>query len=813
MPLLYVAIAYLAGVLVGAAVQPWLPAGCGVSAWPWLLSAALIPLAPFLNRLRPEPETPLVWGREFGFRTPRSVISPALIAACALALCVGALRYWSAPLYPCLDERDLAWYNVPAEESFTVQTGWQTIDGYVASHVAQSTGRQRITVAAQQLGRGERARAVRGNVTLLLEPDTGLHYGDPVQIAGVLSTPAEFADFSWRDWLARRDILSTLNLVKVTPLEGEAQGNPLLRWIYALRSRGETVINTILPEPYAALANGMILGIDANIPDALMQEFNDTSSSHVIVISGSNIALIAGVLMALGSRFGKNSRWIVYVTLTGIGVYAVLVGAEASVVRAAIMGGLLVIATALGRSSTAIVSLAAAALAMTVANPHILWDVGFQLSAVATLGLILLVPALRRSSDASDSEELASAINPLRASWAFLGDTVAVSLAATLAVTPLLIWHFHRLSVIGLLTNLLIVPVQPLILISGLGGLIAGIVGLFPLARLMLAPAWLGLVWTVGIVQLSAEQRWASVAVGGTAAAVVCGLCVIVAFLVWRQRPRYIPYWLRKEAATTSSRSGIPPGDAWARWLSMAVSPTMTGALVVIGALAWLGVAARPDGDLHVWFLPAERGQAVLIQSPTGRQVLVDGGDDGTRLLSALGSVMGFWDRSLDQMLLTSDDERTMIAQTALANRLQIDGARTMLPLEEEVAAWGRMLAQAGVAVEHADAGSRLDVDDGLSILLKGNAPAKPGVIEIRFENVRILLPGSSDVAPALLAGESTVISVPAFGRASARTLLQHSAPANVVIYNDDSLAGAHYPNEEGVFHLRSDGQNLWLDK
>lgn len=812
MTLLYVAAAYLAGVAVAAILLPWLPAQCGVPGWLWLIPAALLSFAPLTNRLIPAPDLPLRWGREFGFRAPRPILTPALVAACALAMLAGMLRFWGDPLYPCFTDRDLATYNVPAEESFNVEEGWRVIEGDIVSYVAQGTDTQRITVSAQRLQQHGVTHEVKGRVTLLVDPQMGLRYGDAVQVAGVLSTPPEFADFSWRDWLARRRIYSTMNLVQVTPLTGAPQGNPLLQTIYALRSRGEAVLNDLLPEPHAALANGMLLGIDANISDALMQEFNDTSASHVIVISGSNIALIAGVLMAVGSRFGKSNRWVVAATLAGIGIYAVLVGAEASVVRAAIMGGLLVIATALNRRSTAIVSLAAAALAMTLANPHILWDVGFQLSAVATLGLILLVPALR-PSHASQGEETASAVNPLRSARALVVDTIVVSMAAMLAVTPLLIWHFQRLSVIGLLTNLLIVPIQPLILVSGLGGLITGIVGLLPVARLLLAPAWLGLVWTIGVVERSAQVRWASLAVGGPATAVLCAICLVVGVLVWQQRPRRTKL-ARNERPAPPAASATPTAGEWqARWQERAVSSWMSGALVILAALAWLGVAARPDGKVHLWFLPAERGQAVLIQSPSGRQVLVDGGDDSARLLSTLGGVMGFWDRSLDSLLLTVADERTVETQAALARRLRVDTALTTLPLEEEVATWARLLDAVGVQATSVLPYSSVQIADGVSVslLVQRSASDAPGVVEVRYGNLRVLLPGATGIDPLLLAGEAAAVSVPDLGRTSIEVMLQQNAAEHVIIYGDETLAGAHYPNIAGVVHLWSDGTSLWL--
>ena len=153
-----------------------------------------------------------------------------------------------------------------------------------------------------------------------------------------------------------------------------------------------------MPEPYAALANGMLLGIEAGIPDDLYDKFNLTGTSHVIVISGSNVALIAGVLVAFGTRLLGRKRGV-YPALLGIAAYALLVGGDAAVMRAALMGGLFVYATAIGRRSTALVSLAAACWAMTLVNPLTFWDVGFQLSSAATAGLILFSPTITSAFD------------------------------------------------------------------------------------------------------------------------------------------------------------------------------------------------------------------------------------------------------------------------------------------------------------------------------------------------------------------------------------------------------------------------------
>ena len=161
-------------------------------------------------------------------------------------------------------------------------------------------------------------------------------------------------------------------------------------------------------------------------------------------------------------------------------------GGDATVVRAAVMGGLFVTAVALRRRSTAIVSLAAACMAMTLANPLALWDVGLQLSAMATAGLVLLRRGNRVAGRRQD---------------------VSVTLAASVATLPLGLYYFGRLSPASLPANLLIAPAQPLILFGGSAALLLGLAGQEVLGRLLLWLPWLGLAWTVGVVRWAAACR------------------------------------------------------------------------------------------------------------------------------------------------------------------------------------------------------------------------------------------------------------------------------------------------------------------
>jgi competence protein ComEC len=155
--------------------------------------------------------------------------------------------------------------------------------------------------------------------------------------------------------------------------------------------------------------------------------------------------------------------------LLGIAIYTVLVGASASVVRPALMAGLAALAQRLGRQGDALAGLGAAAVAMTAANPYTLWDVGFQLSFGATLGLVLYADPVKTAfvrsvSRWTTSERAAQLAGPF-------GEYALFTLAAQVTTLPLTAAYFHRLSLVSWIANPLVLPAQPAVMI--LGGLTA----------------------------------------------------------------------------------------------------------------------------------------------------------------------------------------------------------------------------------------------------------------------------------------------------------------------------------------------------
>ena len=729
MKLLYLAIAYLMGIAAGQLLwqQGWF--GCGIDNHFWIAALALIPVCLWMDaRDVPRAAEPMVWPASAGFVPPRETPSTWLIGGILLAVICGVLRLGSHPPQPCLGPTDLAYYNGNERDS----SSWLvTVDGYVASYPVLKEGRRRLDIEVEYLELDGERKRVDGRLRLQTNSVYRFRYGEGVRVRGELTEPPIFEGFDYRAYLARKEIHSLMRRPRVEPQPGMLRGGFLLQFVYGLRERSERLLNRLLPEPYAALANGMLLGIEAGIPDELYEKFNLTGTSHVIVISGSNVALVTGVLMALGIKlFGK--RGALWPTLGGLALYTLLVGGDAAVMRAALMGGLFVVATVLGRQSTALVSLAAACWAMTLWNPLMLWDVGFQLSSAATIGLILIGPVLtdsftsfwhkvekglRRRGDTPDSPQ-ADFLIP-RSVGDLLRDSLLMTIAASATTLPLIVHYFGRLSVISLLTNLLIAPVQPWIMILGGIGLIVGLSGLELIAQYLLFVPYASLWWTTLIVNWNATFQGGSVEVDAYGGGPMALTYAAILGLYWRKPIAAFLSSLGHRAVRFSiaGHREAAAGRQLAN-LAVAIPPWMFGILATVAGLVWWLALTQPDGQLHIHFLDVGQGDGIFIQTPSGRQVLIDGGDDSQQLFAELGAVMPFWDRQIDQAIVTHPDWDHMGGQIDLPGRFTLGQAiiSENVRLHEDTQIWLAAFDAKNVPVVGLQQGGWLDLGDGVAL-------------------------------------------------------------------------------------------------
>lgn len=840
MTLLYFALAYFLGIASAQFLWQWGLFGCGVGHGMWLMTLALIPVCLWLDA-RTASSASLRWPAAAGFIAPRT-ITPWLLKGLLLAGLTGILRLASHPPTPCWTPTDLAYYNA----SDRARASLITVRGFVTGFPLHQEGQQRLDIEATAIRIHHNAiwQPLTGRVRLQTRSLHPFRYGEPVQVSGLLTEPPIFEGFDYRFFLARKHIHSIMEWPTVEPQPAPLQGSPLLRAIYALRTRSTYLLNRLLPEPYAALANGMLLGIEAGIPDELYEQFNRTGTSHVIVISGSNVALIAGALMVLGVKL-LGMRFALWPTLVGIGLYVLLVGGDAAVLRAALMGALLVLATVLGRQQTALVSLAVACTVMTLINPLILWDVGFQLSSTATVGLILFGPSLTDQAERlwsrivrifrpnrQPSEHPQSAFLIPHSIRDLLRDALIMTIAASLITQPLILYYFGRLS-LNPLTNLLIAPVQPFIMLWGSIGLLIGWIGLPVFAQLIFYIPYVSLWWTVAIVRWGAQLPGSSVAIFGYDIRKLLLTYAVLFGWYWRIPLRRIiarvPLWIREATAQGQ------------------ISNSILGALVVIASLLWGLALSQPDGKLHVYFLDIGQGDGIFIQMPSGQQVLIDGGSNPARLMAELSEVMPFWDRTIDLAIITHPDWDHIGGQIELPERYALKQAiiSETVHAHMDTRPWLDALGTAGVRAEGLRQGGWLDLGDGVALWALWPSPYMQGiyaadkneqslVLKLVYGEFSVLLTGDigrDSEAQLLHMGQpigAQVLKVGHHGSASSSipSFLEAVGAKVAVIQVGMNSYGHPHPqvleslqehlllrnDQHGRIHMWSDGQSMWLE-
>jgi competence protein ComEC len=479
----------------------------------------------------------------------------------------------------------------------------------------------------------------------------------------------------------------------------------------------------------------------------------------------------------------------------------------------------------------AINSLFFSALVLTIINPLFLWDVGFQLSFLATLGLIVLVRPLEQTIFRTLQRLLKT--EQVGLTMALLSELLIVTIAAQLITGPLIVYQFGRFSLVSLLTNLLILPIQPPIMIVGGLAMLAGMIWL-PLGQLLGWLVWLPLAWTVWIVELTARLPLASLDLGRFPFWLLVLIYAALAAWVWwfnqpGQAEEARPHWALPALGSLQTRL----------WL---------GGASVTGLLIWLAVFSLPDGRLHVAFLDVGQGDAILITLPDGRQMLIDGGPSATDLNWRLGQEMPFWDRTLELVVNTHPDADHLAGLPSLLDRywmeqIIVTDIEGTSELYEE---WEKGLAEAQLTPVTGQAGTRLDLGQGVIATLLSPGPVIDGIEEannrsivmhLQYGQVTFLLTGDIEkvteerLVRAKLPLSATVLKSPHHGSKTSSTepFLRAVSPRLVVIpVGQDNNFGHPAPevlerytehgltilrtDEQGTVELTTDGQRLWVE-
>jgi len=361
---------------------------------------------------------------------------------------------------------------------------------------------------------------VLANVSL----NSDLSYGDEVKINCALKIPEPIEGFDYRMYLAKDNIRY---LCQSSSLEktGNWRGNKTYVRLLDLKQKMEENINRAVPEPEAGLANGLILGGGNRLTGELRDKFSKTGMSHIVAVSGYNVTIIAEYLMFLGIVIGLWRRQAFWFSVAGIFLFVAMIGFPASAVRAGIMGSLLLWAMKNGRLANAWNAIIFSAAAMLAINPLVLrWDIGFQLSFLATAGIVAFSPFWERHL-----------IKKHKTFGIF--EIILLSLSAQIFVLPVLISNFGYVSFVSLLANVLILPMVPVSMLAVFLVAVAGSVS-HGFSLIFAWLAYLPLNYEIRVIEMLSGLEWAGKNVGSLHRLQIIGWYAILSGITYWMKTR-----------------------------------------------------------------------------------------------------------------------------------------------------------------------------------------------------------------------------------------------------------------------------------
>src|SRR6266566_5378236 len=639
-----------------------------------------------------------------------------LIAFALFCLLLGARRY--ASVSPV---------NDPQAISAFIGASKLEVRGLVADE-PKLKGRLRlllVDVSAVSKNAGNSWQDAHGQMEVqtpgtLIEDPYGANYGDSVELQGSLQPPPPHS---------APGIFASMAFPRISVKSGG--GNPVIGTLYSLRVWLKGIIAQALPQPEAALLTAIVLGLQTPALKPLIDAFNHTGTAHLIVPSGFKVTILAGLVassmkwlddkeesgriampLSAQRKKGRWRRWTATaVVLVSIAAYTILSGAGPAAIRAGIMGMLLVVAPRLDRIYNIYTALALAALLMTLLDPFSVWNAGFQLSLLGTLGISLFTPLFQRLLRQLEYLPLGH----------HAAELISVTLAAQVATLPIFALDFRQISFIAPLANALTVPLLGVLITLGM--LICGIGLLFtPLALVCGWIAWPLLWYTDHIITWCSAIPGAYMQVSSVDNILSWGYYGLLVLLTGTIVKK-LPGQLQRQLMNVSL---LPSRRTW-RLIQFGA------ALAMVLATGTMALAAQPSGRLTITFLSlissgeqASQGEAILISTPDGKTILIDGGLDPTPLGEELDSRLPFWQRSLDMVVLTSTRPDHLGGLQDIISRYQVDKVLDagMLHPNSAYALWRRTIEQRGLHYVQVRQGTAFMV--GTQLMLQVLWPSPP---------------------------------------------------------------------------------------
>lgn len=403
-------------------------------------------------------------------------------------------------------------------------------DGYVVHESERSAFSHTVLVRIDVCD--EKNICSREKIRIAVSQWDEFSYGERVHISCMLSFPKVNVDdgFDQRMFFAKEHIGYSCDKARVERLSGNG-GNILYRELFSMRSHLEEALQRALPEPSAGLASGMLFGGSDRLSRETSDMFAKTSMTHIVAVSGYNVSILAYFFLEGSILIGLWRKQAFWFAVFAVVVFVAMIGFPSSAVRAGIMGCIVLAAMQFGRAGNAMNALLLAGSVMLLVNPFLLrYDIGFQLSFLATIGILVAAPFFQRITQ--------------RGKFSALSELFFTTVSAQLFVFPLIAYYFHTVSFMGVIANILILWMVPIAMLTSFvtaffGAVFGGVVAPF---------AWLthGLLWyDIEVIRHLASFRFGFVRIDSVPvwAVMIWYVCMAISILsvekIYRRRCRH----------------------------------------------------------------------------------------------------------------------------------------------------------------------------------------------------------------------------------------------------------------------------------
>ena len=459
------------------------------------------------------------------------------------------------------------------------------------------------------------ASMVRVTLYRGVEADTALAYGQEVTVRGLLVVPEGKRNpggFDYRSFLETRGMGAAFYGEKASLVVGEFSPSlsPVRQFALELKEKMKAVLQAQLPNRAGGLLIAILFGERQALDPAVDEAVRRSGVAHMMAVSGLHVGLLAALLFLFFKRAGLGGWPACLLLMLVLFAYTYLTGLKPSTLRAFIMIAMGVLALSLGRRKDLPTTVALAGLLTLIYNPLLLFNVGMQLSYGATLSILLFTNSLQQMVGLLFARLPASFIP---SSWMDnLAGLAAVTIAAQIGILPLIAFYFKEISLVALPANILILPVMALLL--GIG-LVCAVSGLFiPLAASFLTlAAYPLLAYIIVLTGCFGSLDFATIYVFPPRFWEIIVYYSLLAFVAWKN-------------GTVSKNLSKLLIRLKALKLKLRLFPIMAVSFTIALPFAWWGLPSLPEKPLEVVFLDVCQGDAAYIRTPSGMNILLDGG-------------------------------------------------------------------------------------------------------------------------------------------------------------------------------------------